>query len=105
MRSRLTSNSGPSPPDVTTTDVADPVSCDSEGSISDSPMPSPMRPNSPHKLNGVDTMDSGSVTGIASHLGAYAVQRIHFGSFYLRMGAVGKIILPHVEGLIKIHMP
>ncbi|CAG7645684.1 unnamed protein product [Allacma fusca] len=62
MKSRLTSTSSAVAPDVTSSNDPPDISCDSEGSASVIE-PSPIDND-------------------------YAVQRIHFGSFYLRMGAV-----------------
>jgi hypothetical protein len=86
-----TTSTGTNPLDGTTNDVTDPMSCDSDGSSEADSFPSPNSPNAPHsKLNGGENLGSGSVIDPPSIVGAYAVQRIHFGSFYLRMGAVGK---------------
>ncbi|CAL8079637.1 unnamed protein product [Orchesella dallaii] len=96
MRSRLASGNS-MPPDVTTTDVVGDVgvSCDSEGSCSGSPLPIPINSPFGHRaITEVDDHDHIGPDHVTNHdeaIGssqAYSLQNIHFGSFYLRMGAV-----------------
>jgi len=100
MRSRLASGNT-MPPDVTSTDVVGDVggvSCDSEGSCSDSPLPSPINSHFGHRaIAGVTDRGHIDIDQVTNHeescpntSQAYSLQNIHFGSFYLRIGAVGK---------------
>ena len=87
MKSRLTSTGSGVAPDVTSNDPPD-VSCESEGSLSDSPPPSRLTPTlHRNKLTNGSVIVEPSPMIVEDH---YSMQRIHFGSFYLRMGAVGE---------------
>lgn len=93
MRSRIASGNS-MPPDVTSTDVVEdvgPVSGDSEGSCTDSPLPSPLTSHH-HRHHDPEHHGRQHSTLHGSHDSAhdYENTKFHYGSFYLRMGAVGK---------------
>lgn len=105
MRSRFSSsNSGPVP-DVAT---PDPGADSEEDSTLDSSLPNPSlvlpQKDKYHQPDtGIDPMSSSSLVGKVP-FECLPVQRIYFGSFYLRMGAVGNLLLfnsiPHLFSVI-----
>lgn len=90
MRSKLASGN-PMPPDVTSTEaVRDTISGESEGSCSDASSPSPqtLQHHGHHHHS-----HHNPIHGSHDSAHDYDSTRLHFGSFYLRMGAVGKLLV------------